>query len=100
MGRIGSAVAKRALTLGLKINYHNRNKLSNSLEKKYHAKYWSDLDNMLKQMDIISFHCPYTPDTFHLLSKRRLKILKKTCIVINTSRGEIIDEYALAGIRW
>ncbi len=96
MGRIGQAVAQRAKTLGLEINYHNRNKLSNSLEKKYHAKYWSDLDNMLKQMDIISFHCPYTPDTFHLLSKRRLKILKKTCIVINTSRGEIIDEYALA----
>ena len=96
MGRIGSAVAKRALTLGLKINYHNRNKLNKSVEDKFRAKYWKDLNAMLKNVDILSVHCPYTPETFHLLSKRRLKLMKKTSIIINTSRGEIVDENALA----
>ena len=96
MGRIGSAVAKRALTLGLKINYHNRNKLNKSVEDKFRAKYWKDLNAMLKNVDILSVHCPYTPETFHLLSRRRLKLMKKTSIIINTSRGEIVDENALA----
>lgn len=96
MGRIGRAVAKRAKTLGLKINYHNRNKLNLKLEKEFEATYWDDLNEMISNMDIISFHCPYTPETFHLLSTRRIKLLRKNCIVINTSRGEIIDENALA----
>ncbi|MAI83905.1 MAG: D-glycerate dehydrogenase [Rickettsiales bacterium] len=96
MGRIGKAVAMRAKSFGLKIHYHNRNKLKKSVEKIYEAKFWGDLNEMLKKMDIISIHCPYTPETFHLLSKRRLKLLKKTSIIINTSRGEIIDENALA----
>ena len=96
MGRIGSAVAKRALTLGLKINYHNRNKLNKLTEDKFKAKYWKDLNEMLMNIDILTVHCPYTPETFHLLSKRRLKLMKKTSIIINTSRGEIVDENALA----
>ena len=96
MGRIGKAVAKRAATMGLKINYHNRNKLSQKIENQYKAKYWNNLNLMLAKMDIISIHCPYTPGTFHLLSKTRLKILKKNSIIINTSRGEIVDENALA----
>tara|TARA_Y100000589_G_C27193315_1_gene645694 strand:+ start:3326 stop:4315 length:990 start_codon:yes stop_codon:yes gene_type:complete len=96
MGRIGKAVAKRCLTLGIKINYHNRKRLDKKIERAYQAKYWDDLDQMLKHSDIISIHCPYTPETFHLLSKKRLCILKRNSIIINTSRGEIIDENELA----
>lgn len=98
MGRIGSAVAKKARAFGLKINYHNRKRLNKNIEKKLNAKFWKSLNDMLSSMDIISIHCPYTPDTFHLLSKRRLKILKKTSVIINTSRGEIIDENSLADL--
>ncbi len=96
MGRIGQAVAKRAIALGLKINYHNRKKLNQKIEKEFEATYWQNLNEMISKMDIISFHCPYTPETFHLLSSRRIKLLKNSCIVLNTSRGEIIDENALA----
>ncbi|MAZ07208.1 MAG: D-glycerate dehydrogenase [Rickettsiales bacterium] len=96
MGRIGRAVAKRCLTLGMKINYHNRKRLDKRIEKIYEAKYWDNLDEMLKHSDIISIHCPYTPETFHLLSKKRLCLLKRNSIIINTSRGEIIDENELA----
>ena len=96
MGRIGCAVANRLKILGGKILYHNRKRLNKSIEKKYSAQFFSDLDLMISKSDIISIHCPYTPETFHLLSKKRLKLLKRNCIVINTSRGEIIDEQALA----
>ena len=64
----------------------------------YGANYWKDLDKMLAYIDVLSIHCPYTPETFHLLSKRRLRLLKKNCVVINTSRGEIIDEESLADL--
>ena len=96
MGRIGKAVAQRLNMLGMKINYHNRKKLPRSEEKKFNANYHSKLNSMLEVCDIISIHCPYTPETFHLLSKKRLKMLKKHCVIINTSRGEIVDEQALA----
>ncbi len=96
MGRIGGAVAKKARSIGLHINYHNRKRLGKKIEKEYDAKYWENLNEMLSGMDIISIHCPYTPETFHLLSRKRLKILKRTSIIINTSRGEIIDENSLA----
>lgn len=96
MGRIGQALAKRAKTLGLEINYHNRNRLDKTVEKEFGSTYWENLNEMLKKMDIISIHCPYTPDTFHLLSKRRLLLLKRNSILINTSRGEIVDEHSLA----
>ena len=96
MGRIGCAVAHRLKVIGGNILYHNRKRLSKSIEKRYSAKYFSDLDLMISKSDIVSIHCPYTPETFHLLSKKRLKLLKKNCIIINTSRGEIIDEQALA----
>ncbi len=98
MGRIGSAVAKRLSVLGIKINYHNRNRVSKIVERKYNAKYWANLEDMLSNVDLLSIHCPYTPETFHLLSKKRLKLLKKNCILINTSRGEIIDEESLADL--
>ena len=96
MGRIGCAVANRLKILGGKILYHNRKRLKKLIEKKYSAQYFSNLDLMISKSDIISIHCPYTPETFHLLSKKRLKLLKRNCIIINTSRGEIIDEQALA----
>ena len=96
MGRIGKAVAQRLNMLGMKINYHNRKRLPRSVEKKFNANYYSKLNSMLEVCDVISIHCPYTPETFHLLSKKRLKMLKKHCVIINTSRGEIVDEQALA----
>ena len=98
MGRIGQAVSSRAIELGVNINYHNRKRLARTIEKKFKAKFWPNLNELLMNMDIISIHCPYTPETFHLLSKRRLKLLKKTSILINTSRGEIVDENALASL--
>ena len=98
MGRIGSAVAKRLQTLGMNINYHNRKRLPTRLEKNYSATFFPDLNSMLSISDFVTIHCPYTPETFHLLSKKRLKMLKKNCIVINTSRGEIVDEQTLAAM--
>ena len=98
MGRIGRAVADRLNILGVNILYHNRRRLSRNLEKAHKAKFFDNLDLMILESDIISIHCPYTPETFHLMSKRRLNLLKKNCIVINTSRGEIIDEQALANL--
>ena len=98
MGRIGSAVARRMKMLGMKINYHNRKRADKKIENEFEAKYYNNLDEMLACVDIVTIHCPYTPETFHLLSKKRVRFLKKNCIVINTSRGEIIDEEALANV--
>ncbi len=95
MGRIGSAVARRGKGFGLSIHYHNRRQLPESVENALEATYWESLDQMLARMDIISVNCPHTPATFHLLSARRLKLLKKTAVIVNTSRGEVIDEQAL-----
>tara|TARA_B100000676_G_scaffold265073_1_gene277820 strand:+ start:7728 stop:8696 length:969 start_codon:yes stop_codon:yes gene_type:complete len=95
MGRIGSAVARRAKGFGLSIHYHNRRQLPEHSELELEATYWESLDQMLARMDIISVNCPHTPGTFHLLSARRLKLLKNTAVIVNTSRGEVIDEQAL-----
>ncbi len=96
MGRIGQAVARRAAAFGLSIHYHNRRRLSSALEQSFSATYWESLDQMLARMDIVSVNCPHTPATYHLLSARRLKCLRPHAIVVNTARGEIIDENALA----
>ena len=96
MGSIGQAVARRARGFGLHIHYHNRNKLPNVIEEAHEATYWEDLDQMLPKMDIISVNCPSTTETFHLLSKERLKTLQSHSYIINTSRGKVIDEKALA----
>ena len=96
MGRIGQAVARRAKAFGLQIHYHNRRRLSVAQEHELDATYWDSLDQMLARMDIISVNCPHTPATFHLLSARRLKLLKPTAYIVNTARGEVIDENALA----
>jgi glyoxylate reductase len=96
MGRIGQAVARRAKAFGLQIHYHNRRRLSEDVERELEATYWDSLDQMLARMDIISINCPHTPATYHLLSARRLKLLKPTAYVVNTARGEVIDENELA----
>jgi glyoxylate reductase len=96
MGNIGRAVARRAKAFGLSINYHNRRRVPVAVEEELSATYWDSLDQMLAHMDIISMNCPHTPATYHLLSSRRLKLLKPTAYVVNTSRGEVIDENALA----
>lgn len=95
MGRIGSAVARRARSFGLSIHYHNRRRVPPELEATLEASYWESLDQMLAHMDIISVNCPHTPATFHLLSARRLKLLQRHAFIVNTSRGNVIDEQAL-----
>lgn len=95
MGRIGTAVARRAKAFGLSIHYHNRKRVMASLEDELEATYWESLDQMLARMDIISVNCPSTPATFHLLSARRLALMQPTAYIVNTARGEIIDEDAL-----
>src|SRR6185369_15245158 len=96
MGRIGQAVARRARAFGLQIHYHNRKPVSSRIAEELEATYWESLDQMLARMDIISVHSPHTPATYHLLSARRLKLMPPHAILINTARGEIIDESALA----
>jgi glyoxylate reductase len=96
MGRIGRAVARRAKAFGLSINYHNRRRVPAAVEDELGATYWESLDQMLANMDIISVNCPHTPATFHLLSARRLKLLKPAAYIVNTARGEVIDENALS----
>ena len=95
MGRIGQAVARRAKAFGLQIHYHNRHRLPTSVEEMLDATYWDSLDQMLVRMDIISVNCPHTPATYHLLSARRLDLLRSHAYIVNTARGEVIDENAL-----
>jgi glyoxylate reductase len=95
MGRIGQAVARRARAFGLQIHYHNRRRVPAKIEEELAATYWESLDQMLARMDIVSVNCPHTPATYHLLSARRLKLLRPEAYVVNTARGEVIDENAL-----
>ncbi|MFZ8940522.1 MAG: 2-hydroxyacid dehydrogenase [Gemmobacter sp.] len=100
MGRIGQAVARRARAVGMQIHYHNRRRLRPEVEAEHEATWWESLDQMIARMDVISVNCPHTPSTFHLLNARRLKLLKPSAVIINTSRGEVIDENALTrGLR-
>ncbi|HSI42514.1 MAG TPA: D-glycerate dehydrogenase [Xanthobacteraceae bacterium] len=96
MGRIGQAVARRARAFGLQIHYHNRRPLPSHIEEELEATYWDSLDQMLARMDILSVNCPHTPATYHLLSARRLKLVRPDAYIVNTARGEVIDENALA----
>ena len=95
MGRIGQAVARRAAAFGMQVHYHNRKRLHADIETELEATYWESLDQMVARMDIISINCPHTPSTFHLMNARRLKLMKKNAVIVNTSRGEVIDENAL-----
>jgi glyoxylate reductase len=96
MGRIGQALARRAKAFGLQVHYHNRRHVDPAIEAKLEATYWDSLDQMLARVDIVSVNCPHTPATYHLLSARRLKLLKREAVIVNTARGEVIDETALA----
>ena len=98
MGRIGQALARRGAAFGLSIHYHNRKPVSPRVAEELGATYWESLDQMLARMDIVSVNCPHTPATYHLLSARRLKLLQPHAVVVNTARGEIIDEGALANM--
>ncbi len=98
MGRIGEAVARRAKGFGLQIHYHNRKPVRAHIETELEATYWESLDQMLARMDVISINCPHTPATYRLLSARRLKLIKPTAYIVNTARGEIIDEETLAAM--
>jgi len=96
LGRVGQAVARRARGFGLSVHYHNRRRLPESVEQELEATFWESFDQMLARVDIVSIHCPHTPATYHLLSARRLKLLRKDAYIVNTSRGEVVDEDALA----
>jgi glyoxylate reductase len=98
MGRIGQALARRAAAFGLQIHYHNRKPVSPRIAEELGATYWESLDQMLARMDVISVNCPHTPGTYHLLSARRLKLMPPHSILVNTARGEVIDEAALASL--
>jgi glyoxylate reductase len=95
LGRIGRAVARRARTFGLEIHYHNRRQVHADIEAELGARYWESLDQMLARVDILSINVPHTPSTFHLMNARRLKLMKPTAYIVNTARGEVIDEAAL-----
>lgn len=95
LGRIGQAVARRAHAFGMQVHYHNRKRLRIETEEDLHATYWESLDQMVARMDVISINCPHTPSTFHLMNARRLKLMKPDAVIVNTSRGEVIDENAL-----
>src|SRR5438094_17736 len=96
MGRIGQAVARRARAFGMSIHYHNRRRVAPRIEEELGATYWQSLDQMLARMDIVSVNCPHTPATYHLLSARRLKLMRPSAYIVNTARGEVIDENELA----
>ena len=95
MGQIGQAVARRARAFGMQIHYHNRRRLHRDIEAAHEATWWESLDQMVSRVDVLSINCPHTPSTFHLMNARRLKLLKPSAVIVNTSRGEVIDENAL-----
>jgi glyoxylate reductase len=95
LGRIGRAIARRVRTFGLEIHYHNRRRVHPDIERELSATYWESLDQMLARIDILSVNVPHTPSTFHLMNARRLKLMKPTSYIVNTARGEVIDENAL-----
>ncbi len=95
MGRVGQAVARRARCFGMEVHYHNRRRLHPDIEAEHEATFWDSLDQMVSRVDILSINCPHTPSTFHLMNARRLKLMKPDAVIVNTSRGEVIDENAL-----
>ena len=95
MGHIGQAVARRAAAFGMQVHYHNRRRLHAGIEEELNARYWESLDQMVARMDVVSINCPSTPSTFHLMNARRLKLMKQDAILVNTARGDVVDENAL-----
>jgi glyoxylate reductase len=99
LGRIGQAVARRAQAFGMQVHYHNRRRLRPETEAELGVTYWESLDQMVARMDVLSINCPHTPSTFHLMNARRLKLMKPDAVIVNTSRGEGVDEHALTRMR-
>jgi glyoxylate reductase len=95
MGHVGQAVARRAGVFGLDLHYHDRSRLHPEIESGLKVQWWESLDQMLARIDILTIHVPHTPSTFHLMNARRLKLMKPTAYIVNTARGEVIDENAL-----
>src|SRR4051794_1319956 len=95
LGRIGRAIARRAKTFGLVVHYHNRRRLHPDIEAELGATWWESLDQMLARIDILSVNVPHTPSTFHIMNARRLKLMKPSAFIVNTARGEVVDENAL-----
>ncbi len=98
MGRIGEAVARRARGFGLSVHYHNRKPVHPETEAELEATYWESLEQMLARVDIVSVNCPHTSATNHLLSRERLSLMQRSAYLVNTSRGEVVDEVALADL--
>jgi glyoxylate reductase len=94
-GPIGQAVALRARAFGLAVVYHNRHRLPAAAEAALGARYEPDLDRLVREADILSLHCPHTAETHHLINARRLAMMKRHAYVVNTARGELIEEAAL-----
>jgi glyoxylate reductase len=95
MGRIGLAVARRARAFGLSIHYHNRRRLPAAIEEELGASYHASIDTLLRISDIVTIHCPHTSETHEMVSAARIAAMKPTAYLINTARGEIVDENAL-----
>ncbi|WP_286951924.1 MULTISPECIES: 2-hydroxyacid dehydrogenase [Brevundimonas] len=98
MGRIGQALARRARAFGMQVHYHNRKPVPDMIAEELGATWWDDLDQMLARMDVVSLNCPATKETHHLLSAERLARLQPHAILVNTARGELIDEAALVEV--
>ena len=98
MGRIGQAVARRAKGFNMSIHYHNRNRLHSDIEQTLEATWWSNLQDMIPRMDIISLNCPLTNSTNKIFGKDELNLIQNHAYIVNTSRGEVIDEAILIDV--
>jgi|TARA_R110001599_G_scaffold244895_2_gene445142 glyoxylate reductase len=96
MGRIGQAFAHRAHTFGMNITYHNRSKVSSEIEHSLNATYISSIEELAKSSDVLSLNCPLTNETHHLVDEKLFKLMPSHSILINISRGPVVDESALA----
>ena len=95
MGRIGQAVAHRARAFGLEIAYHNRKRLPEAVERMFSARWVDSLDGLMSEADILTLHCPAGPDTHHMIDAQRIGLMKDGASLINTARGDLVDQEAL-----
>jgi glyoxylate reductase len=97
MGAIGRALARRAVAFGMKIIYHNRNKVSAETEERYDARF-TDLQSLLRNSDVVSLNIPLTPETEGMIGLSELKLMKTSAYLVNTSRGPVVNEKALVEV--
>jgi glyoxylate reductase len=95
LGQIGTATARRARAFGMQIAYTGRRRAAPELERELEAEYIESLDDLLARADMVSLHCPLTPDTHHLIDARRLSLMQPHAHLVNTTRGPVVDEAAL-----